>query len=181
MAICEVILNEKIEGLGSEADVVKVRAGYARNFLVPKGKAYPVTPVTLRKLNQLKSKRAEREAEELNEAQELSRRINKLKLTMILETGESGKAFGSITAKDLADKLHSELGGKHIDRHKIVLEHPIKSTGLHEVPVKLHPDVTTKISLNVKSSTLDVSEESKQESAPEEPKGYKAKAKARHK
>ncbi len=181
MAICEVILNEKIEGLGSEADVVKVRAGYARNFLVPTGKAYAVTPVTLRKLNHLKSKRAEREARELNEAQELSRKLNKLKVTMTLETGESGKAFGSITAKDLADRLQSELGGKQIDRHKIVLEHSIKSTGLHEVAVKLHPDVTAKFSLNVKSSTLEATEESKEEPAPVESKGFKARAKARHK
>ena len=183
MANCEVILNEKIEGLGSEADVVKVRAGYARNFLVPNGKAYPVTQATLRKLNQLKSKRAEREARELNEAEELSRRINKLKLTMTLETGESGKAFGSITAKDLADRLQSELGGKEIDRHKIVLEHSIKSTGLHEVHVKLHHDVTAKLSLNVKSSTLESTdtEEKAEDPVPVEPKGFKAKAKARHK
>ena len=181
MAICEVILNEKIEGLGSEADVVKVRAGYARNFLVPTGKAYPVTPVTLRKLNQLKSKRAEREAQELNEAQDLSRKISKLKVTMTLETGESGKAFGSITAKDLADRLQTELGGKQIDRHKIVLEHSIKSTGLHEVPVKLHPDVTAKFSLNVRSSSPEATMESVEQPAPAETKGYKAKAKARHK
>ena len=85
-------------GLGSEADVVKVKAGYARNFLIPSGKAYEVTPATLRKLNQLKGKRAEREARELNEAEDLARKINKLKITMTLETGATGKAFGSITA-----------------------------------------------------------------------------------
>ena len=183
MAFSEVILNERIEGLGSEADVVKVRAGYARNFLVPKGKAYLVTPATLRKLNQLKSKRAEREARELNDAEELSRRINKLKVTMTLETGESGKAFGSITAKDLAEKLESELGGVQIDRHKIVLEHSIKSTGIHEVPIKLHSDVTAKLSVNVKSSAPQSAEEvEKVEEEPvKEARGFKAKAKARHK
>src|SRR5215211_7400421 len=103
MANSQVILIENIPGLGAEADVVKVKAGFARNFLVPTGKAYEVTPATLKKLNTLKAKRAEREGRELNEAEELARRINKLRLTFTLETGEGGKAFGSITAKDLAD------------------------------------------------------------------------------
>src|SRR5277367_217277 len=102
MPATEVILIENIPGLGAEADVVKVKNGYARNFLIPTGKAYEVTPAALRKLNQLKAKRAEREARELNEAEELARRINKLKITLVLETGESGKAFGSITASDIA-------------------------------------------------------------------------------
>jgi large subunit ribosomal protein L9 len=96
MPTVEVILTEKIETLGAEADVVKVKRGYARNFLVPHGKALEVTPATLKRINQLSAKRAEREAKELNEADELARRINKLKITLELETGESGKAFGSI-------------------------------------------------------------------------------------
>ena len=88
MPTTEVILTEKIASLGAEADVVKVKSGYARNFLVPSGKALEVTPATLRRINQLKAKRAEREAAELNEAEELARRINKLKITITLETGE---------------------------------------------------------------------------------------------
>src|SRR5687768_11952558 len=112
MSTTEVILTEKIASLGAEADVVKVRRGYARNFLVPNGKALEVTPATLKRLNLLKSKRAEREARELNEAEELARRIQKLRITMELETGETGKAFGSITAADIAERLKKELGGK---------------------------------------------------------------------
>lgn len=180
MATAEVILKEKIEGLGAEADVVKVRAGYARNYLVPQGKASPVTPAALRTLNQLKARRAEREARELNEAQELSRKINKLKLTMTLETGETGKAFGSITAKDLEDNLKAELGGAaEIKRHQIVLEQPIKSTGTHEIPVKLHADVIAKLTVVVKSSAAEAEVEAKEETE-EARKGFKAKAKARH-
>jgi large subunit ribosomal protein L9 len=125
MAVTEVILIENVPGLGAEADVVKVKAGYARNFLLPQGKAYEVTPVTLKKLNQLKAKRAEREAREVNEADELARKINKLNLTLTLATGETGKAFGSITATDIAEKLKGELGGIEIERHKIDLERPI--------------------------------------------------------
>lgn len=152
MPLTEVILIENLPGLGAEADVVKVRPGYARNFLIPTGRACEVTPSTLRQLNHLKAKRAEREGRELNEAEELARRINKLKTVMFLETGEGGKAFGSITAKDLSDKLKSELGGQiEIDRHRIELEHPIKQTGALEIPIKLHPDVIAKFNLTVKS------------------------------
>lgn len=151
MPSTEIILTENVPGLGAEADVVKVRRGYARNFLLPQGKAYEVTKASLRQLDNLKAKRAEREAKELNEAEELSRRINKLKVTFTLETGETGKAFGSITAQDLVKRLKNELGNE-IDRHRIVLEHPIKTTGEHEVAIKLHHDVTAKFNFQVKSA-----------------------------
>src|SRR6266704_411519 len=141
MPSTEIILTENVPGLGAEADVVKVRRGYARNYLLPSGKAYEVTPASLRQLDNLKKKRAEREAGELNEAEELSRRIGKLRVTFTLETGETGKAFGSITAQDIVARLKNELGNE-VDRHKIDLDHPIKTTGEHEVAIKLHHDVT---------------------------------------
>ncbi len=180
MATTEVILIENIPGLGSEADVVKVKAGFARNFLIPHSKALEVTPIAMKKLNQLKAKRAEREARELNEAEELARKINKLKITLVLETGAAGKAFGSVTAKDLADKLEAELG-QPIDRHKIVLDRPIKDTGAHEIPIKLHHDVTAKLNVQVKSATQP-EEPAAVEAAADEPKerGFRAKPKARH-
>ncbi len=185
MATTEVILTEKIESLGFEADVVKVRAGFARNFLIPRGKALEVTPVTMRKLNLLKTKRAEREATELNEAEELSRRINKLKLNFELETGETGKAFGSITAADIADRLKVELGGKgEVDRHKIHLDRPLKESGSHEISIKLHHDVTTTLHITVKAKGTGEHEAAHAESeqpAEEKPAGgFKAKTKARH-
>lgn len=152
MAVTEVILKENIPGLGAEADVVKVRRGFARNFLVPQGKAYEVTPANLKRLNLLKTKRAEREGRELNEAEELARKINKVKLDFILETGETGKAFGSVTAKDIEDKLAAEADIK-IDRHRIRLERPIKETGEIEVPIQLHADVTATLKLEVKAHT----------------------------
>ena len=184
MANTQVILTEPIAGLGAEADVVKVKAGFARNFLIPRGKAFEVTPSTLKQLNQLKVKRAEREARELNEAEDLARRINKLKITLTLETGETGKAFGSITAKDIADRLKGELGGAEIERHRIVLERPIKETGAHEIEIKLHHDVVARLNLNVKSSSQPQSG-AEEGAAPEaaEPaaeQGFRSKAKARH-
>ena len=154
MPLTKIILTENIPGLGAEADVVKVRRGYARNFLLPKGKAYEVTKSSLRQLDNLKAKRAAREATELNEAEELARRIGKLRVVFTLETGETGKAFGSITAQDLVKRLKNELGHE-IDRHRIVLEHPLKTTGEHEVPIKLHHEVTAKFAFQIKSSTQD--------------------------
>jgi large subunit ribosomal protein L9 len=181
MPTTEVILTEKIENLGAEADVVKVRAGFARNFLLPRKKAVEVTPATMKRINLLKAKRAEREARELNEAEELARRINKLKLTMELETGETGKAFGSITAADIAERLNKELAGKgEVDRHRIHLEKPIKDSGPHEVAVKLHADVSAKLNIVVKAKGAEEAASAEVAAAEEKPEGFKAKPKARH-
>ena len=157
MPLSELILTENVPGLGAEADVVKVRRGYARNYLLPRGMAYEVTPAALRQLNALKQKRAEREARELNEAQDLARRIGKARFIFTLETGETGKAFGSVTAQDIVNRLKNEVGAE-IDRHKIVLERPIKDTGDHEVAIKLHHDVTAQLVFQVKSAVEAKSE-----------------------
>jgi large subunit ribosomal protein L9 len=151
MPLTKLILTENIPGLGAEADVVKVRRGYARNYLLPRAKAYEVTQGALRKLDALKQKRAEREARELNEAEELARRISKARFIFTLETGETGRAFGSVTAQDIMNRVKNELGAE-IDRHKIVLERPIKDTGEHEVAIKLHHDVTAQLVFQVKSA-----------------------------
>ncbi len=165
MPSTQIILTENVPGLGAEADVVKVRRGYARNYLLPRGKAYEVTTASLRELDNLKKKRAEREARELNDAEELSRRIRKLHITFTLETGGTGKAFGSITAQDIVTRLKNELGNE-IDRHKIVLDHPIKTTGEHEVAIKLHHDVSPQFNFQVKSAEPKAEAAA---SAPEEP------------
>lgn len=179
MPATEVILTEKIEHLGAEADVVKVKPGYARNFLIPQKKAIEVTPATMKRINLLKAKRAEREAKELNEAEELARRINKLKISLELETGTTGKAFGSITAADIAERLVKELGPKgNVDRHRIHLEKPIKESGAHEVTIKLHADVVAKLVVNVKATGApDAAGEGAEE---EKTEGFKAKPKAKH-
>jgi len=151
MPTTQIILTENVPGLGAEADVVKVRRGYARNYLLPRSKAHEVTPASLRQVDALKAKRAEREARELNEAEELARRIGKARMLFTLETGETGKAFGSVTAQDIVNRLKNELGAE-IDRHKIALERPIKDTGEHEVAIKLHHNVTAQFVFQVKSA-----------------------------
>ncbi len=151
MANSEVILTENIGSLGAEADIISVRRGYARNFLIPRGKALEVTPSSLRRINHLKAKRAEREAGELTAAEELGSKISKLKLSFELETGGSGKAFGSVTVKDITDRVLSELPSIALPKHAISLEKPIKETGNHEVAVRLHSDVVVQLIVSVKS------------------------------
>jgi len=149
MATSEVILTEAVPSLGVEADIVKVRAGYARNFLIPGGKALEVTPSSLRKINHLKTKRAEREAREINEAEAIAAKINKLRLNLKLETGGTGKAFGSITAADLLERLSAEINGLVLPRHAIVLDRPIKESGEHQIVVRIHPEVTATLRVEV--------------------------------
>jgi large subunit ribosomal protein L9 len=172
MAHTEVILTTNLPPLGAEADIVRVRRGYARNFLVPQGKALEVTKGSLRAVNSLKQKRAEREAREVTAAEELATRINKIKLNLTLETGESGKAFGSITAKDLTEKLEAELKDVTLPRHAVELEKNIKESGDHEVPVRLHPDVTAK--LRVKVSAAKSEEDEAEGEAPAKKKSAKS-------
>ncbi len=155
MATAQVILKEKIEGLGAEADVVKVRAGYARNFLIPQGKAYEASKSNLRHVEALKTERSRREAEELVVAQEVATKISKLKPKFTLSTGQGGKAFGSVTSIDIHKEL--EAAGIQIDRHAIQLDKPIKKSGKTEVEIKLNAQVTATLTITVDAG--DVSEE----------------------
>ena len=141
MATTEVILRTKIQNFGAEADVVKVKSGFARNFLVPQGKAYEATEANKKHLEELTTARAKRETEELNEAEKVSSKIKKLKPVFNLETGATGKSFGSVTSMDIHKKL--EESGIEIDRHTIKLDKPIKSTGTHEVDIRLHSEAVS--------------------------------------
>ena len=147
MANAQVILKEKIEGLGAEADVVKVRAGYARNFLIPQGKAFEASKSNLRHVASLKTSRVAREAEELVGFQELATKISKLKPKFVLSTGQGGKAFGSVTSIDIHKEL--EAAGIIIDRHAIELDKPVKKSGRTEVQIRLHPEVITTLVISV--------------------------------
>ena len=122
MAHMNVILATKIEGLGCEADLVTVRAGYGRNYLIPQGLAFEATPANRRFINMLQKKRAEREAAELANFQEIARKIAGIELQLTLEAGEKGKVFGAITNQQIADALAAR--GVEIDRHCLDLEKP---------------------------------------------------------
>jgi large subunit ribosomal protein L9 len=120
--------------------------------------------------NSLKARRAEREARELNEAEEFSRRLGKVKLSFALETGEAGKAFGAVTAKDIAEKLKAETGHE-VDRHRIALERPIKESGDFTVDVRLHPDVHAKLKISVAGKTAVVPASDGEEGETRKPRG----------
>lgn len=149
MANIQVILKEHIKGLGAEADVVGVKRGFARNFLLPQGKAYEATKGNLRQIENLKAVRAEREAKELAESEKIASKLRKLKLKLSLATGQGGKAFGSITTIDIAKAVAESAAKVELDRHQIQLDRPIKNTGSFEVPVKLPHGVECFLKLTV--------------------------------
>jgi large subunit ribosomal protein L9 len=148
----EVILTHNIVGLGAESDQVKVAAGYARNYLFPQGFAIPMTGANKRRIEALKQRRAVREADELNHMNELSRSLSKLVAVVSVKTGEDGKMFGSVTSGTIADQLKTQFDVA-LDKKKIHLDGPIRSLGEHEVELRLHHDVVTKLKVRVESST----------------------------
>jgi len=148
----EVILTHNIVGLGGESDHVKVSAGYARNYLYPQGLAIPLTQANKRRLESLKQRRAEREAHELNTMTELAKSISKLICLITVKTGEDGKMFGTITSGMIADQLKTQFEIT-LEKRKIHLEQPIRTLGEHEVELRLHPDVTSKVKVRVESTT----------------------------
>ncbi len=150
----EVILKTKIEGLGGEADIVKVRPGYARNFLLPRGLAIPATKASKHQIERLRQIRAEREANELNTANEYARKINKMTLTFQVQAGDSfDKIFGSVTSQDIMERLAKE--GLNVDRKRIKLYHPLKELKEHEVEINLHPEVKATLRVVLALSKAD--------------------------
>ncbi len=149
MATTEVLLVQPVEGLGGEGDQVKVRAGYARNFLLPRKIAVSLNASNKKHVEALKKRRAEREQTELSGAQELAKKLEKTSLAFAVKTGEGGKMFGAITANDIHDKLVA--AGVELDKKKIHLFNPVKTLGKHEVKIKLHPDVSVDLPFDVVS------------------------------
>lgn len=151
MSKTEIILVKNVVGLGAETDHVKVSPGFARNYLIPRGLAVPLTATNKRRLEVLKQRRAEREAHELNAMSEIGRSLAKLTLHLKVKTGEDGKMFGSITAGLIADELRNQFEAA-VDKKKIHIEHPIRTLGDHEVDLRLHADVNIKLKVNIESS-----------------------------
>lgn len=147
MATTQVILRTKIDNLGYEADIVKVKAGFARNYLVPQGKAYEANEVNRANLDELNAKRAVRLAEELAASEKVAAKIAKFSPEFQLEIGQGGKAFGSVTSMDIHKKL--EEAGIVVERKAIQLDSPIKTTGKIDIAIKLPQDVNATLSINV--------------------------------
>jgi large subunit ribosomal protein L9 len=139
-------------GLGGESDLVKVAAGYARNYLFPQGLAVPLTATNKRRIEALRQRRSDREAHEFNTMTELSKSISKLIAVVSVKTGEDGKMFGTVTAGMIADQLKTQFDIV-LDKKKIHLEHPIKTLGEHELELRLHAEVKATLKLRVESTT----------------------------
>ncbi|GIX49857.1 MAG: hypothetical protein KatS3mg132_051 [Limisphaera sp.] len=151
MAKMQVILTSNIVGLGAESDQVTVAAGYARNYLFPRGLAIPLTAANKRRLEVLRQRRAEREAQEYNTMCELARSLAKLVCVVTVKTGDDGKLFGSVTSGTIADALKTQFDVA-LDKKQIHLPEPIKSLGEYEVELRLHPEVKGVLKVRVESN-----------------------------
>lgn len=145
----EVILREDIKTLGKAGDLVKVKPGYARNFLLPKGLAYEATEGNKKRIVAETKARGVRLAAEKAEAEQQAAKLGGVHLTLARKAGEGDRLFGSITAQDVADALAAK--GQSVDKRKIELEHPIKTVGDHTVAIRLHHEVTAEIRLTVQA------------------------------
>ena len=137
------ILRTDVGELGKRGDVVKVAPGYGRNYLLPRGLAYPFTESNVHRVEKEKRTLQVHQARERQEAEELGRRIAQLSCTIVKKVGESDTLYGSVTNADVAEALQKE--GYSMDKRKIVLEDPIKSLGIYSVPIRLHPEVTCEL------------------------------------
>ena len=166
----KVILKENVDGLGYLGDLLSVADGYARNFLLPRGKAVLANPRNLKTLEHLKRVASHQVKKEVEVVQELGNKISGVSLTFHVQTGKDDKLFGSVTSKDVADGLAEQ--GVEVDRRKIQLGQPIKELGKFTVPIKLHREVVPEISVTVmKKETEEKTDAVKVEpvAAPSEP------------
>jgi large subunit ribosomal protein L9 len=157
----EVILLERVGKLGHMGDTVRVKDGYARNFLLPRGKALRATEANKKKFE---AQRADLEARNLDAkraAGEASLRIDGKSVVIIRQAGETGQLYGSVSARDIADALTAT--GNKVERSHVAILHPIKNLGLHIVPVHLHPEVEAKVTVNVARSPEQAERQAKGE------------------
>ncbi len=149
MATTQVLLLKPIFNLGNEGETVSVRAGYARNFLLPQRLALPITQANKKQVAALRKAREVREQQEYEKARDLGERISKTAIAIAVKTGEGGKMFGAVTANDLIERLKEE--GIELTRKELGLPQPIKTLGSHTTDVKLHADVEAELKFDVVS------------------------------
>jgi large subunit ribosomal protein L9 len=144
----KIILQKEIDKLGAPGDVVDVADGYARNYLVPRGMAIPASKGAVRHAESLRRAHQGRVAKAQQEAEGLAERITAAPIKVRAKAGEGGKLFGSVTGADLAEEIERQTG-ERIDRRMIHLDEPIRSVGVHEVRVHIHPEVNAALSVEI--------------------------------
>ena len=143
----EVILREHVDHLGRRGDVVKVAAGYARNYLLPRKLALPVTDANKKQIERERKNAEARELEERSQAEAFAKRIAETDISIPRRVGENDTLYGSVTSADIATALHAK--GFEVDKRKITLAEPLKALGEFTVPVKIHREVTAQVKVNV--------------------------------
>jgi len=149
MATATLLLTQPVDNLGNEGQEVTVKAGYARNYLLPRGKAVVLTQANRKQIAALRTRAEKRLQQELETAQQHAAKLEKISIAFAVQTGPGGKMFGSVTAQDLVDRL--ALEGVQIDKRQVNLYTPIKSLGQHTTRIRFHADVTVDFSFDVVS------------------------------
>jgi large subunit ribosomal protein L9 len=144
----KLILTQEVTGLGAPGDVVEVKAGYGRNYLVPRSLAMPWTRGSEQQIEMIKRARAAREIRSLDDAREAARSLSGLKVRLQTRAGHGGRLFGSVSTSDIAAAV-KRAGGPELDRRKIEVTNPIKTIGSHQVAVRLHPEVSATLDIEV--------------------------------
>ncbi|CAM3928465.1 50S ribosomal protein L9 [Nocardiopsis rhodophaea] len=144
----KLILTHEVNGLGAPGDVVEVKDGYGRNYLLPRGFAIRWTRGGQKQIDSIRRARAARDIRNLDEAKEIAGQLGAMDVKLTQRAGQGGRLFGSVTAADVADAVKA-AGGPAVDKRRIEIRNPIKSVGDHKVEVRLHPEVTATIALEV--------------------------------
>jgi large subunit ribosomal protein L9 len=145
----KLILTQEVSGLGSPGDIVEVKDGYGRNFLVPRGFAIRWTRGGERTVDSIKAARSSREVRDLDHARQIKSQLEAGTVDLPVRAGEGGRLFGAVTVGDIAGAIANATGGAQVDKRKIIVGNPIKSLGTHQVTVKVHDEVDALVSLNV--------------------------------
>lgn len=157
----DVILLERVPKLGQMGQIVSVKPGFARNFLLPRGKALRATEASKKKFENMKVQLEARNLELKNEAQAVGDKLNGTSYVLIRQAGETGQLFGSVTTRDIADAVTA--GGITVSRNEIQLNNPIKTIGIHHIAIQLHADVEVKITINIARSAAEAEKQVKGE------------------
>ena len=147
----KLILNQEVQGLGGPGDVVEVKDGYGRNYLIPRGDAVRWTRGAEKTIDTIKAARATRAVRDQDHAVEIKNKLEANAVQVKVNAGEGGRLFGAVTSAEIASAL-GDATGEQVDKRTLVLGNPIKALGAHEVSVKLHDEVLAKVSLNVVSA-----------------------------
>lgn len=161
MAAVELVLLQRVENLGQMGEVVKVKPGFARNYLLPQKKAIRASKDNLARFEQQRAQLEAQNIKRREEAERLAERVGGLIVTIIRQAGESGSLYGSVSSRDIADA--SGEAGLTVGRQQVILEHPIKNLGLSTVRVSLHPEVSIPVTVNVARSPEEAEKQARGE------------------